>query len=678
MKLRLLNIFLVVTSLIIIGGNATAQHFTQEVDSLINLSYTAPDTVRARLNNEIAWKLRNYKPELAIQYSMRGIDYAMKFDNHMELVKGYSFTGVCHRNLGNYSDALEYYQLGLDAANQFGIKEQEAYAYINLGNIFLYQEKYTEAESKLINALAIAKEIQDSSILSYVYLNIGRAYLGQKNFKNAEEHLNQALKIRQESHAPVLQCVVATKYIGDVYTDKGDYETAKKIYYTCLNNEAVNTDCDLVADMTNKLSYIYYNSKMYDSALYFGKESLDFAKMVGTKYRIKNAYNAIADVYYAEKNYKEAATNYYNQIIINDSIFNEQLTQKLFNIQFSAEQYKKQAEIDKMKIEAKNTFLVIGILVIILLAGLIQAIILIRNNRKVNRLNLQIQAKNDELSRRSEELANKQEELVQQNQYIEDQRLSLLEQQRQINDSISYAQRIQTAILPDINNFGTFFSDRFVFYKPRDVVSGDFYWHFDDDTHEIIAIADCTGHGVPGACMSMLGTSSLHEIINDKDRDTSVILNRLRTMIKNLLHQTNEECTPKDGMDMALIVVNKKTMELQYSGANIPMVYIRNNETFVLTPNRNPIGIFIREQPFDAKTLQLQKGDCIYMSSDGYCSQFGGPNRIKFKIGSYRDMLLKIHELPMSEQQKIVEQNFIEWKGKNKQIDDILVAGFRV
>jgi len=127
-----------------------------------------------------------------------------------------------------------------------------------------------------------------------------------------------------------------------------------------------------------------------------------------------------------------------------------------------------------------------------------------------------------------------------------------------------------------------------------------------------------------------------------------------------------------------LIVVNKKTMELQYSGANIPMVYIRNNETFVLTPNRNPIGIFIREQPFDAKTLQLQKGDCIYMSSDGYCSQFGGPNRIKFKIGSYRDMLLKIHELPMSEQQKIVEQNFIEWKGKNKQIDDILVAGFRV
>lgn len=684
MKLHFRKIIFVLVSALL-PGLALAQKYSPEVDSLMALAISAPDSSKARVNNQVAWKIRNFKPEVAIQYSMRAVEYANKFNNHLELVKGYSFTGVCHRNLGNYNDALEYYYLGLKTAQRYGITEQEAYAYVNLGNLYLYQENFKLAEENLINALGLARQLADSAILSYSYLNLGRTFLGRNMYSQAEDYLKKSLEVRLSSNSPKIQVLVVNKYIGDVYAARLQYDKAKSVYYKCLSEDVILTDCDLMADMSHKLSCIYFQDKQLDSALHFGKISLEYAKMVGTKYRIKDAYNAIANVYFAEENYKEAALCYGNQIVYNDSIFNEQLAQKIFDIQFSAEQYKKQTTINLMESEKNIRDLYIVILLIILVLGMVMAFLLIHNNRKVNKLNLQLQIqkdeileKNNELSLRSQELATKRDELIEQNNYIEQQRLTLVKQQKQITDSIFYAHRIQSAMLPEVEKFGSYFSDKFIYYVPRDVVSGDFYWHFEDDSHEMLAIADCTGHGVPGAFMSMLGTSALHEIANSGERHSAIILERLREMVKTMLHQRENENSSKDGMDIALVVIDKKSNIMEYSGANISIVYIRDSQVFQLKATRNPIGIYLKESQFGSQLLQLKKGDCIYITTDGYCSQFGGEHNMRLKLGSFSDMLLKIHKDPMSEQREFLEKSFVDWKGRSMQIDDILVAGFRV
>ena len=214
--------------------------------------------------------------------------------------------------------------------------------------------------------------------------------------------------------------------------------------------------------------------------------------------------------------------------------------------------------------------------------------------------------------------------------------------------------------------------------QPRDVVSGDFYWCYETIDYEIVVVADCTGHGVPGAFMSMLGASALYDIAVRGEFEAGKILENLRAKIKMLLKQKKIENTQKDGMDMALMVINRKTMELDYSGAYIPLNYIRDNELHSLKPNKNPIGIYLHEQPFESTKIQLQKGDCIYLSSDGYCSQFSEKDNAKLRQGIYKKLLLDNHQLPMTEQGEILEKFFDEWKGSKKQVDDILVAGFRV
>lgn len=632
--------------------DAIAQQYTKEIDSLIVLvnSNELNDFDRAKICNDITWKLRNYKPEEAIKYSMEAIEAAQRSGNHLQLIKAYSYIGVCHRNIGNNTDALEYYNMGLDSAKKYNSKQDIAYAYNNLGNLYVLLENHQKAYECLSQSLQIAKELQDTSIMAYAYLNLGRAYTGLKDFPKAEEHLNKALTLRIQANMPKYQHVIVEKFIGDYYGALGKPEKAKNIYYTCMNDETVKDDYDLFASMYAKLSDIYLKEAQYDSALYYANLSLESAKFEGGQINIKNAYNAISNVYLAKEEYQEAAKTFYAEINYNDSAFGARLTEKIFNIKFSAEQYKKQRTIDNLNkenteqsyriAEQKN---VIYLLAIVLVMGVAFVIILVKNNKKIKNLNLKLN-----------------------------------KQQTQIADSILYAKKIQQAILPDASDFASCFSDKFILYKPRDVVSGDFYWHYEHPDYEIIAIADCTGHGVPGAFMSMLGASALYDIAVRGEHSAGIILERLRAKIKTLLKQNSIENTQKDGMDMALMVVSKPTLELEYAGAYIPLIYIRDNEIQTIKATKNPISIFIHEKPFEATKIQLQKGDCIYLSSDGFCSQFSEKNNTKLNIGIYKQLLLDNHLLPMENQKEIYEQFFDEWKGSKRQVDDILVAGFRV
>jgi serine phosphatase RsbU (regulator of sigma subunit)/ligand-binding sensor domain-containing protein len=253
-------------------------------------------------------------------------------------------------------------------------------------------------------------------------------------------------------------------------------------------------------------------------------------------------------------------------------------------------------------------------------------------------------------------------------------------QKEEITASIEYASRIQMAMLPVVDHFSKSFSDYFIFFKPRDIVSGDFYWIAENDRSIFFTVADCTGHGVPGAFMSTMGISTLNEIIsNNRNMKANSVLNILRSKIMGALHQTGKEGEAADGMDIALCVMNKDKTILEYSGAYNSLFIFQGGELKEYKANRMPIGIHYGEEvSFTNYEINISKGDTIYLSSDGFSDQFGGPEGAKYKKSNLKRLLSEIYYRPMVEQRNIIETEFANWKGSGDQIDDITIIGVRI
>lgn len=250
---------------------------------------------------------------------------------------------------------------------------------------------------------------------------------------------------------------------------------------------------------------------------------------------------------------------------------------------------------------------------------------------------------------------------------------------KHIKDSIVYACMIQQALLPPSGLLSTVFSDHFILFRPVDIVSGDFYWFKKVENFIMVAAVDCTGHGVPGAFLSMLGISFLNEIvISRNERKPDIILNRLREMIKLALSQTGKDGETRDGMDMALCVIDESNDLLEYSGAYNPLYIFRKGRMTELNADRMPVGIYPgEEKPFSLKSLKLEKDDRFYIFSDGYVSQFGGTESKKFKTMRFKEVLAEIHHHPLKLQHEILTRTLEQWQGELGQTDDILVMGFR-
>lgn len=293
-----------------------------------------------------------------------------------------------------------------------------------------------------------------------------------------------------------------------------------------------------------------------------------------------------------------------------------------------------------------------------------------RNYRIKRAANIKLEEKNRTITAQKDEIE-KQRDIAAM------QRDQIAYQKKHITDSIEYAKRIQTALLPSLELFSDDL-DHFVLYKPLDIVSGDFYWVTRRDNLQIIIAADCTGHGVPGAFMSMLGVTMLNELVLTKDIVMpDQILNNLRGEIIGALKQSEEDDKVKDGMDMAVCVVDFSTSRLYYAGANNPLYLIRGRELTHYRPDKMPVSIHYRMGDFTLHTIDLQKGDCFYIFSDGYADQFGGPDQKKFMSARLKDELVKISELPMIKQGEMLNDLFVEWKGDNPQVDDVILIGVR-
>lgn len=293
----------------------------------------------------------------------------------------------------------------------------------------------------------------------------------------------------------------------------------------------------------------------------------------------------------------------------------------------------------------------------------------------------------DKVKERTREVVEQKEEIETQKEEIEaqldlttEQRDTISHQNEQILDSIHYARRIQSALIPPTRLLSEKLSDHFVLFRPRDIVSGDFYWIAEKGKSLVVAVADCTGHGVPGAFLSTLGISSLNQIVSgSRSLEPSKILEELRKIVIQSLHQTGSKGETQDGIEIALVVIDTEKMQLEYAGANRPMYLIRGEELEHLRPDRMPIGIYDYElRPFTTHRRTLKKNDRIYLFSDGYVDQMGGEKRKTFRAVNFRKLLLETGDIPMEMQKEKLTENLENWQGKEEQIDDILVMGLKI
>jgi len=315
-------------------------------------------------------------------------------------------------------------------------------------------------------------------------------------------------------------------------------------------------------------------------------------------------------------------------------------------------------------------------------------------NRMIEQLESYYNELEEKVRERTAEIMAQKEEIEAQRDSIQEQRNILSdinrnlqkayheieEQKKHIEDSIHYARRIQNAILPPDEFITSLLPDSFVLYKPKDIVSGDFYWMVKKNDIAMVAAVDCTGHGVPGAFMSIVGNNQLNFAVNVKNViRPDEILNALNEGVTKSLRQTRLSTSVRDGMDISLITIDFDNSKLNYAGGYNPLFIIRNDELIQIKADKFPIGGYMGEKlkNFTNHEMDLEKGDVIYLFSDGYPDQFGGTDDSKFLIKRFRDLLLKIHKEPMNEQKEILNQIHDDWRGSTIQIDDILVIGIR-
>jgi serine phosphatase RsbU (regulator of sigma subunit)/HAMP domain-containing protein len=296
-----------------------------------------------------------------------------------------------------------------------------------------------------------------------------------------------------------------------------------------------------------------------------------------------------------------------------------------------------------------------------------QALLLMRNNLAENERSLE-----RKVAERTEEVVRQKEEIE-----VKNNELEIL--YKQVTDSIHYAKRIQEAILPTQDYINQVLPNNFVYYMPKDIVSGDFYWITKKEKKVYFAAVDCTGHGVPGAFMSLVGHNILQDIINNSNlTQPAEIMNALRDGVIKALNADNNQDT-KDGMDMTMCCIDYETLELQYAAAFNPLYHVRNGQLNQYDANKFPIGKFLGEkQNFTNHTIQLQKGDQLFLFSDGYADQFGGPKGKKFMVGNFRRLLLNISPLSPKEQRQKLESTLFDWQGTQEQVDDVLVIGVKI
>ena len=546
---------------------------------------------------------------------------------------------------------------------------------IKLANYYL-NENDPQCVEQANATIKIATKCKMNTEVGELYGIIGSYYSNNKNYKKAASALESGYAILKKNNLAIPRAQICYQ-LGQCHQKLKNNRKARNYYDEAMTLAKKLGDRDLMHTLTRSLCDIMLSDKNYKMAYeylnsYFQEE----------KTKLGNQNAKLRDLNEEQEQIIEQKDSTIQEVV-NRNYQLEMQRQKLKYDSAKLEFVRRQQEdsIERVNIvyaslkekdEFNKKMRVFLIIVIVLIAGVI--VLILRNNRQKKRANSILQEKNHMISSQNEEIQRQNEEI---SKNLEE----IAVKNKDITDSLTYAGTIQKAMLRDFEKHRTLMSDYFIFYAPKDIVSGDFYWAYKVDSKFVFTVGDCTGHSVPGAFMSMLGIALLNQIVAQQHiLQASQILEQMRIMVKQYLGQTglDESEAPKDGMDMALCVWDLDSNNCNFAGAYNPMIMVRRGELKVFAAVKSPVGIHMRELPFEDQYVDLQKGDRLFLFSDGYSDQFSSVRHDKFKMSRFRQLLLESSRLPMSDQRNKLVDNYYAWKGDFMQIDDVCVLGVEI
>lgn len=595
---------------------------------------------------QIAWYLINIpKVEYdlgrlanAMEISLKSVELFEKKRDSVNLIKTYHLLGLIHSELGNFVTSREFFTKSVRFSEKFKDSLQLGYNLNSLANLSLLEEKIEESE-----------------------LYVSKASLVLRKFELQTFYRNQTLW-------------------GRIYSIKKDHAKAFKLYNESLIEQEKIKDYNGQAYTLLELGNLYYQVADFKNAIQAYKKCSVISKMKGFLKLNADAYKGLANSFGKSGNSKEAYGYLNLYVNITDSLFTLQKTNIAYKLASQVEVREKENEIMLQNVKLSKNYDKIHLsnqrqilLYLIILLSLSLIVFVYREYKLKKRANI---------------------ELALQKKEVEEQNLIVQKRNYDITSSLNYARRIQQAILRTSLRLEDFFTESFVLYLPKDIVSGDFYWVKSKKDTILFALADCTGHGAPGAFMSIIGTYGLNRQVSELDQNNpGDILNNINELFQNSFSQ-KEGLEIFDGMDIALCSYNQVTRELVYAGANLPLHIIRenskpqpssqivhNNSThtmYQVKPNKQPIGYFFEEVFYKTNSIQLMEGDIVYLFTDGFADQFGGLFRKKFRYQELRKLICDIACNPLNEQCSTLEQTFRSWKGNNTQVDDVSFMAIKV
>ena len=606
--------------------------------------------------------------------------YYRQADSLFRSIRHYAGVGVAINNIayiyqhqGNLQEAIRLY---VEAGKLFEQNNQSlglTSIYINLGDIYFQNDELDNAELFFKKALFYSRKTKQENVVANAYAQLAAIYLKKNRVHQAIDFYTKASGIYEKGKAYNRWALMKVG-LSNAYAQLKDTQQYIRYIHEAHRISLLTSDLQIKARIYSKIASMYIARNDLKNASLFADSSYRYATQIRFPELMADAALNLSTVSGRQGNYQKAYEHLREYMGLNDSIRSSDIRNKVVKSQYELEYNKKEIELKAeqekkdaiRQAEKKQQQLILLLVSLGLLIIAVFGAIAFINFRKTKKANLIIENQKLQVELKNEEITH-QKELIE-------------EKQKEIIDSINYARRIQQAVLTGEDVWSKVSKEHFILFRPKDIVSGDFYWAYNTpDGCSVFALADCTGHGVPGGFMSMLGNSFLNEIVvENKVFKADEILNRLRSKIIAALEQKGMT-EQKDGMDISLCVWNKHNNTLEFAGANNPLWLLRDGAITEYKADKMPIGTYLEtEVPFSSTLIPLEKSDVIYLSTDGYADQFGGEKGKKLKYKALLEMLARYSSLVMDDQKQELDRAFVSWKSNYEQVDDVCVIGIRV
>ncbi len=647
-------------------------------DSLLLILKSAQqDTSAVKTMNDLSWYyLRNGDYDNSLKHVIEAKELAAKLNFKKGLAKSNSIIGNVYYYKGDYDKALEYYLTSLKLREEIGDKLGISASLNNIGNVYDTREDYKRSLEIHLRSLKIKEELGDEKGAAYSYSNIGIVYYRTLKFDKALEYAIKGLEI-QKKLGDNNACGNSYGNIGNIYMSKKEYDKALDYYYKALDCRTKASDKAGISASHIVIGIILLKKHNLSEGKKELLLALNLAREIAAKPLIAESYHGLSVCDSMSGNFKEAYFYHINYKHIQDSIYTSEGAEKAAKAEALYESEKKgkeikllnkdkeaQVAISAAETKKQNTIIisvVCGLLLVLIFS------IFIFNRFKV--------------TQKQKHIIEAQKEIVE-------------EKQKEIIDSINYAKRIQYTLLAHDNFLKANLSNHFVYFNPKDIVSGDFYWatsiktKLAEDSRQAagklstenrqlfyLAVCDSTGHGVPGAFMSLLNIGFLTEAINEKGIvKPNEVFNFVRQRLINSISKEGQ----KDGFDGILMCFEEGSNKITYSAANNAPILIQNGNIVQLESDRMPVGIGERKEDFKLYSIDTNPNDTLYLYTDGYADQFGGIKGKKFKYKTLNELLLTINNKTPEDQKTILKSTFDSWKGNLEQVDDVLLVGIHI